>query len=217
MGIVGLTTFMKNSILEHVLEDIHLRSCKLLIDGYSLLFKINNGIHCLQSIHGGNYDELAGKLDSLFAAFRRCQIEPVFLFDGGKARDDRKFQTSLKRAKSKINDSNMLNHHSAYSTCKKKPAKVNIDSLIVTGNYKVLNNLLPILAYKTFFKLIAKFEFVAYQCYFEADYDLVVLANQILRCPLLSCDSDFFVFDLKFGYIPIDYFDIYPESNEVKK
>jgi hypothetical protein len=211
MGIIGLTSFMNNSILDNVLKDLKLSDCKLLIDGYSLLFKINNGIHCLQSTHGGNYNELAAKLDNLFKTFQKCQIAPIFLFDGGKALDDRKFQTSLKRAKSKINDSSHLNNINPNPSKKKPSNKISLELLVNTGQFKLFNNLLPILAYKVFFKFVQKYAFTAYQCYFEADYDLVLLANEVLKCPLLSSDSDFFVYDLKYGYIPIDYFDIHPE------
>jgi hypothetical protein len=217
MGIIGLTSFMNNSILDHVLEDLKLANCKLLIDGYSLLFKINNGIHCLQSTHGGNYDELARKLDKLFHTFNQCGIEPVFLFDGGRALDDRKFQTSLRRAKSKIYDTSALNTSTTVTSSKKKAVthtKISIEHLVNTGQFKLFNNLLPILAWKILFRLIKKYAFLSFQCFFEADYDLVLLANEILKCPLLSSDSDFFIYDLKHGYVPIEYFDIHPDNNE---
>jgi hypothetical protein len=218
MGIVGLTNFMNSAILDHVLESIKLENCTILIDGYSLLHKINNGIFCLSSTHGGNYDEIAAKLENLFRIFDKCHIKPVFLFDGGKAKDDRKFQTSLKRAKSKISDTILLNnsctHNSKNNKNKKLGSKISLDSFINSGVFRVLNNLLPILAYKTLFNMIEKFNYEAYQCYFEADYDLAILANEYLKCPLLSSDSDFFIYDLKYGYIPIDYFDIHAQCSD---
>lgn len=208
MGVQGLTSFMNGTILDDVLEEIKLRDTRLLVDAFSLLHKINNGIYCLQSTFGGNYDEMGKKLESLFDTFKRCNIQPVFLFDGGRDKHDRKFQTSLKRAKSKLSDSMFLN---ACATSKNGSLKVNINQLINSGNYRVFGNLLPVLAYKVFIKLIKKYEFEIYQCYFEADYELALLANQFLHCPLLSSDSDFLIFDLLYGYIPINCLDINPE------
>lgn len=46
-----------------------------------------------------------------------------------------------------------------------------------------------------------KLKFVV--CDFDDDRDIVVLANKLL-CPVLSLDSDFFVFNIKKGYIPLN-------------
>lgn len=46
-----------------------------------------------------------------------------------------------------------------------------------------------------------------FQCNFEADYELASLANE-LKCPLMSCDSDFFIYNLIHGYLSIDYIDL---------
>lgn len=40
------------------------------------------------------------------------------------------------------------------------------------------------------------------QCVFEADEHIARRANQ-LNCPVISDDSDFFVYDLKGGLIPL--------------
>jgi uncharacterized protein YeeX (DUF496 family) len=58
-----------------------------------------------------------------------------------------------------------------------------------------------------FIDILIKNKILFFQCNFEADYDLACLAND-LKCPLLSCDSDFFIYDLKYGYISMDYMDM---------
>ena len=78
MGINGLTTFLNQSYLNDILEELQLKNTKLLIDGYSLLYKFNF-LNNIPSFYGGNYDELAFKLNELFKIFKRCQIEPIFL------------------------------------------------------------------------------------------------------------------------------------------
>ncbi|XP_076112133.1 single-strand DNA endonuclease ASTE1-like [Mytilus galloprovincialis] len=61
----------------------------------------------------------------------------------------------------------------------------------------------PILAKITFTKILEKLRIQYIKCDFEADRDIQMLAND-LKCPVLSRDSDFFIFDVHFGYIPFD-------------
>lgn len=60
---------------------------------------------------------------------------------------------------------------------------------------------------KIFCDILSNNKILFFQCNFEADYQLAMLANE-LKCPLLSCDSDFFIYDLTHGYISIDYIDM---------
>ncbi|CAC5419096.1 unnamed protein product [Mytilus coruscus] len=61
----------------------------------------------------------------------------------------------------------------------------------------------PILAKVTFTNILDKLEIRYIKCDFEADRDIQMLAND-LKCPVLSLDSDFYIFDVHFGYIPFD-------------
>lgn len=61
----------------------------------------------------------------------------------------------------------------------------------------------PILARITFTKILDKLRIQYITCDFDADRDIHKLAND-LKCPVLSRDSDFFIFDLHHGYIPFD-------------
>ncbi len=67
---------------------------------------------------------------------------------------------------------------------------------------------MPVSAPNVFVDCLRNNNILFFQCHFEADYELAYLANE-LKCPLLSCDSDFFVYDLKYGYISIDYSDFH--------
>lgn len=78
MGINGLTSFLNRSYLEQVLVDLKLQNTFLLIDGYSLLYKLHY-LNNIPSFYGGNYDDLATKLNELFQIFKQCNIEPIFL------------------------------------------------------------------------------------------------------------------------------------------
>ncbi|XP_063443418.1 protein asteroid homolog 1-like [Mytilus trossulus] len=61
----------------------------------------------------------------------------------------------------------------------------------------------PILAKITFTKVLEKLRIQYIKCDFEADRDIQMLAND-LKCPVLSRDSDFFIFDVHHGYIPFE-------------
>ena len=213
MGILGLTSFLNNSILDEVLLDVELKNCLLLIDGYSFLHKIHS-VYKINSTYGGNYDELATSLDEVFNIFKECKIVPIFLLDGARDEQEKKLKTTLNRANQRIHDASILN------ACvdEKKKFKVNLETLIDSGTYRIFNNLLPIMAFKIFFNSLLKFEFIHFQCPFEADYELVCLAN-LMEAPLLSCDSDFYVYNLKHGYISLNDldFEIKTSENETEK
>jgi hypothetical protein len=203
MGILGLTSFLNNSILDDVLLDIELKNCQLLIDGYSFLHKIHS-VFKLNSTYGGNYDELALRLDEVFGLFKTCNIEPIFLLDGARDAQEQKLKTTLNRANQRLHDASILNNCvDEQAKNSKKKLKVNLESLLNSGNYRIFNNLLPIMAFKIFLDSLTKFGYIHFQCPFEADYELVCLAN-LLEVPLLSCDSDFYVYDLKHGYVSLN-------------
>ena len=179
MGIHGLTTFLNKSYLDNILEDQKLNNQILLIDGYSLLHKFHQQ-NSIQSTHGGNYDEFAFKLNNLFELFKKCRLEAIFLFDGGRDKSDRKFQTNLKRANDRLHDTCVLNtfennngEGSSLNNCatrkkSSKLTKINLINLINSGNFRIFHNFLPIMAFKVFFDLMKKFKFVHFQTNFEA-------------------------------------------------
>lgn len=200
MGIHGFTSFMANTYLDRILEDLKLKNCHLLIDANSLLHKFHYSNN-LQPFYSGNYDRLLSKLNDLFLVFKKCHIEPIFLFDGSQPSDDRKLQTKLRRAKQRLKEA-----CTSLSTCceqNNKKKAINIESLVSSGNYPILNGLLPINCFSLFINLLKSHRFMYYQCTFEADYELACLSNA-LKCPVLSSDSDFYVYDLQYGYISSD-------------
>ncbi|CAF1054328.1 unnamed protein product [Brachionus calyciflorus] len=189
--------------MDEILEEIKLTSCTLLVDGYSLLYQVHSS-SSIQSTHGGNYDELANNLSEILESFKKCNINAIFLLDGGREKSERKIRTQLKRAVQRINNACSITNFASGNSKKGKFSKINLEALI-NANYHIFSNLLPILAFKVYLDLLKKFEIPHFQCTFEADYDLACLAND-LGCPILSSDSDFYVYDLKYGYIPFDYF-----------
>ncbi|KAK3086542.1 hypothetical protein FSP39_019972 [Pinctada imbricata] len=65
----------------------------------------------------------------------------------------------------------------------------------------------PLLIYEVFRQVVDNFGIPFVVCDLDADHDAAVLAND-MSCPLLSFDSDFFVFKLQYGLIPFETLDM---------
>lgn len=83
---------------------------------------------------------------------------------------DKKFSTIRQRLQSKIKEANNLSHGRRGSV-------------------------LPILTRDLFIQVLIQREIPLFQCPFEADKEIACLAHQ-WNCPVLSNDSDFYIFDL---------------------
>ncbi|KAK7114748.1 single-strand DNA endonuclease ASTE1-like [Littorina saxatilis] len=178
MGIHGLTSFIDNN--PHMLKDRQLHDCKIVIDG-------NNFYHFLYSYcnvrfqFGGDYDIYQRKISMIFNLFKSCGIEVFVVFDGAYTVDGKKFKTTIGRARDRMYAAKRV-------------------------MYGHRGGLIPCLARQTFTQTLDKLGIKHVTCDFEADNQLVTLANQ-WNCPVVSNDSDFYIFDLSGGFIPLDYID----------
>ncbi|KAM4539948.1 single-strand DNA endonuclease ASTE1 isoform 2-T4 [Odontesthes bonariensis] len=64
---------------------------------------------------------------------------------------------------------------------------------------------LPILTRDVFIQVLMQRGIPLFQCPAEADWEIACLAHQ-WNCPVLTNDSDFFIFDLPGGYLPLQFF-----------
>lgn len=190
MGIPGLTTFIDNNL--HLLERFELHDSKLIIDGnnlYHLLFYD----HRIDYIHGGDYDKFANHTRRFFLMLKECNIKPYVIFDGGYDIDEKKLRTALERSRQRCHLAGFISHG---------------------GKGKVM----PILAYEAFRCTLLDLGIPHCVCDFEADDQIAVLANEF-NAPVLSFDSDFYIFDLTAGYIPFDgvnFVSVESENKEYK-
>ncbi|KAL8622122.1 hypothetical protein ACOMHN_056607 [Nucella lapillus] len=178
MGIHGLTSFIDNN--PHLLKDHQLHDCRVVIDGNNLYHFLY--FYCnVRFQFGGDYDIFQRKINMIFSLFKSCNIEAFVVFDGAYTTDGKKFRTTLSRARDRV-----------YAAQR-----------ILNGHRGVL---IPCLAQLTFKQALDKLGIPHVTCDFEADNQLVTLANQ-WNCPVVSNDSDFYIFDLSGGFIPLDYID----------
>lgn len=178
MGVYGLTSYVEGNRL--FFTDLKLRNTHLVIDGCSLYFRLylTSG---LDQIRGGDYDAFANVVQRFFVALSSCNVSPFVVLDGGMDETDKKFKTLRERAQSKIHDAHNLSRGSHGSV-------------------------LPLLTREVFRQILCELGVPLVQCISEADFEIASLAHQ-WRCPVLTSDSDFYIFDLCGGYLPMTFFE----------
>lgn len=177
MGVQGLTTYVEGN--RHFLQDVKFRDSRLLIDGCSLYFRLYFN-HGLDQQHGGDYDAFVRLLTQFLSTLAACNIQPYVVLDGGIDPSGKKFNTLRQRLQSKIKEADNIAH----------------------GRH---GSVLPILTRDVFIQVLIQSGVPLVQCASEADWEIACLARQ-WNCPLLSNDSDFFIFDLPGGYFPFSSF-----------
>lgn len=172
MGIKGLTSFIeKRSKL--CMDNYKLQNTELVIDGDSIAYQ-------LYSLHfspknccfGGDYDRYCHIIKLFFQNLSDCNVKPYIIFDGGY--EDRKMSTILIRMKDRIKTAERVN-----------PASHDI--------------VFPLFLGETFKDIAIKLNLTVIRCDYEGDLISARVAKN-LNCPVLSSDSDFYIFDVM--YIP---------------
>lgn len=174
MGILGLTTFIKNN--PQITEDFTLHSTKVVIDGNSLYHFLYNKDK-LDFLHGGDYNQYADKIREFFSLLQSCNIQPYVVFDGGNEPNEKKFQTVLSRIERRLEMAIQLTKQQ-HDYCR----------------------VMPIMSRDTFIAVLSEITIPFVICDFEADKEIAKLANH-LDSPVLSDDSDFFILPLSSGFI----------------
>lgn len=120
-------------------------------------------------------------VESFITALRTCSISPFVIIDGGIDVSGKKNQTVAKRTKASIQKA----HQAAEE-----------------GSQQ---GILPLLATLVFKQTLVRLKVEIIVCYEEADQELASLAKE-WDCPVLSSDSDFYIFDLPAGTLPYSHF-----------
>uniref|UniRef100_M3ZFC0 Asteroid homolog 1 n=1 Tax=Xiphophorus maculatus TaxID=8083 RepID=M3ZFC0_XIPMA len=178
MGVQGLASFLEHH--RNIYREVRFGRSRLLVDGCNLnyLLYFSSG---LDQNHGGEYAAYETLIESFIAALRSCDITPYVVLDGGSDVTDKKLETIAKRGKDRVRKA----HEAA-----------------VSGKTM---GILPQMAELVFRQTLARLQVPVAQCLAEADQEIAALASE-WRCPVLSNDSDFLVFDLPAGFLPISHF-----------
>ncbi|XP_031561452.1 protein asteroid homolog 1-like [Actinia tenebrosa] len=128
---------------------------------------------------GGNYDQLAAAIAHFFNAFASNGVKTYVIIDGPTVAKDKKLKCIEMRFEEDINSS--------------------------TGDGG--RTLLPLMSLRgVFIQELRKLEIPFVVCDCEADQEIASLAYH-WNCPVISNDSDYFIFDLRAGYIPLSSLD----------
>ncbi|XP_041975972.1 protein asteroid [Aricia agestis] len=178
MGVRGLTTYI-NTNQDIFMKKFYIYNTKLIIDGLSLTSQLYRSLNCF-SAFGGDYDKYADFVRKFFKNLKRCNVEPYVIFDGSYER--KKIKTVFSRLRSKLKNASRLD-------------PVTQDSL----------QIFPLLLRDVFRDVLAEMDVPYMICEFEADDEIASLARH-LNCPVLSYDSDFFIYNVL--YIPFNTLEI---------
>ncbi|XP_006805644.1 protein asteroid homolog 1 [Neolamprologus brichardi] len=178
MGVQGLTTFLDNR--QKIYRDVQFGRSRLVIDGCNLnyLLYFDSG---LDQNHGGEYAAYESLIERFITALRTCEVDPYIVLDGGSDPTDKKLETVTQRAEQRIESA----HRAAKDGGKE--------------------NILPIMTKWVFRQTLTRLKVPVAQCFGEADREIAALADK-WQCPVLSNDSDFYIFNLSAGLLPISYF-----------
>ncbi|XP_059909354.1 protein asteroid homolog 1-like [Gadus macrocephalus] len=178
MGVKGLSSLLEDN--RRISPDIHFRDSKLVVDGNNLLYLLYF-LSNLDQNHGGEYLAFQAEVQAFFKTLADCGIKPYVVMDGGSGTSDIKLDTLMDRAREKVQKT-----HDAALTGKKV-------------------NILPLLTKHVFRQTLNDLKVPMVQCFGEADGRLAALAREWC-CPVLSTDSDFYIFDLPGGLLHLDHF-----------
>ncbi|XP_063054713.1 protein asteroid homolog 1-like [Engraulis encrasicolus] len=180
MGVQGLLSYIEEN--HHAfLKDCNFKRRELVIDGDNLCFNLYRGQH-FDIKHGGDYYAFEIEIKKFFHALRSCNIEPYVVLDGGSDHTDKKLETLKRRARDRIKNGRDISLGRKHS-----------------------GSVMPILLKGVFIEILSRLQVPFVQCMEEADWETAALANE-WNCPVLSGDSDFFIFRLKAGFLPLSHF-----------
>ena len=185
MGVKGLYQFMEKYFPWGERRPL---TGKLVIDALSLCRFLDNK-HDIDWTHGGQYAELRDATVNFVQSLKNSEVTPIFVFDGVNYDKDVK-KLKMKRRKQAIESINSVlygpqhteqdvkNAHSILST------EVYIQALReCRGECQGELDLLVVDG--------------------EADPKVVALANHY-KCPVLARDSDYYLYNVEYGYIPLE-------------
>ena len=185
MGISKLTSFV-NTFFTGWKEDK--LGNYLVIDGCSLYYHLYN----FHWIKGGQYTDYRSNIMKFFRALQSSAVESIVVIDGYDYPEE-KSDTISERNDSKAR--RVCNQFTVAMADSDTSSRVSARSAKTT--------VLPFLALNVFQDVLCELNVTCIMVDGEADDEIVRLAN-FYSCPVLSNDSDFYMFPLKGGFIQLN-------------
>ena len=188
MGIKNLTTFVDGKCRYMQLQFNHQGPGKLVVDGNCIL----HSLHTMEWSNGGQYREFRNAVCRFYSKLLESGITPIVVFDG--VDETQKIDTLLGRNKERVDiiNDNITDNSSREAAC--------------------VGRILPPLFSEVYRMVLYRLDIKFHVADGEADVVIATLANKY-GCPVLSEESDFFVFRLIGGFIQFKHF--YWESHPI--
>ena len=182
MGIPGLTDFIEKNFRDW---EIKLIRGNLIVDGSCLVYELYKK---LDWANGGQYPEYREKIIQFFGRLDAAKVSPIVVLDGTVYKTE-KVPTILSRRKQRVKRIHMCLYHDDKNA------------------FEYCDDVLPALAFMVFRKTLIEFGIPFIVVVGEADIAVSQLANHY-SCPVLAADSDYYMFNLKGGYISLASLDL---------
>ena len=174
MGIPYLSSFVQRYFSRWRQEEI---KGYLIIDGTNLKYEFYD----LNWTHGGQYPEFRENLALFFERLKQCDITPIVVLDG--------------------TDYDWYKLTNALDVISRREEKIqSIHSKKLISDEKNVSNIFPPLASNVYLQILIDLEIQHVVVDGRTDCIIVEMAN-FYECPVLSKDSDFFIYKLKGGCI----------------
>ena len=185
MGIPKLTSFVDKNFTEWRKGPVQ---GNLIVDGFSLCHALF-GEHAPEHnpVYGGDYISFSLYIEHFLNTLVRCKITPFVIFDG----------TDVDMKKRKTHDKRRLQQVESVVKMLQSPTTC-------TGAF---DNIIPYLSRDVMIEAVRRA--VGNNGFYVADSDAdidIASFGISKQCPVLSADSDFYIFPLPYGYIPYSKF-----------
>ena len=174
MGVKGLWSLLEGN--SQIYQDIKFSNSELVVDGCNLAYHLFNMANLDQN-PGGEYLAFQAVVQAFFKTLDNCRIKAYVVIDGGLGTSDIQLKTRMSR------QSALLQNIPAALTGEKM------------GFY-------PPFEMSVFEQTLNDLRVPQVKCFGEADGRLAALAREV-SCPLLSEDTDFYIYDLPEGVLPL--------------
>lgn len=184
MGVHGLTGFIEDN-RDLLINEYPLRATPLVIDAFNLMNQLaqigQEGDRT--DLFGGDMVRFGSCLNAFYDNLEACEIFPILVMDGAQTFEasKSKVEEKLRRSRERFQTVMKINEGGFGSYIFPNTANIIFKSVAVDRGIKI------------------------FQSFFEADMEVARLAGEY-KCPVLSGDSDFFLYDLPYGLITIKNF-----------
>ncbi|CAL8248802.1 unnamed protein product [Lota lota] len=178
MGVKVLFSLLED--YSQIYQDISFRDSKLVVDGSNLAYHLYLASNLDQN-HSGEYLAFQALIKAFFKNLANCKILPNVVMDAGSCASDIKLHTIMDRHGGRLQRAQRA---------------------ALTGRRM---KILPPYALSVFEQTLSHMEVPLAKCFGEADCQLAALASEWC-CPVLSTDSDFYIYDLPAGLLSLKHF-----------